>query len=85
MWSPLAISDKRSQQEPVENGAVKSGIRAGGQKEPYRSGIVKSPFPATVEIGQTVSAASSASNTDMPLKHELVIAKRQKLEIKGSN
>ncbi|XVE97559.1 hypothetical protein REPUB_Repub03eG0029700 [Reevesia pubescens] len=65
MWSPLAISEKRSQQEPVENGAVKSGIPAGGLKEPYCNGIVKSP------IGQTVSAASSALNTDLPLKHEL--------------
>ena len=85
MRPPLAISERRSQQEPAENGAVKSGIPAGGQNEPYCNGIVKSPISATVEIGQTVSAASYALNTDMPLKHELVIAKRQKLEIKGSN
>ncbi|XP_022750181.1 protein tesmin/TSO1-like CXC 5 [Durio zibethinus] len=76
MWSPLALSEKRSQQDPVENGAVKSGNRAGGQKEPFHNGIVKSPTPATVEIGQIVSAASSASNTDLHLKRELPIGKR---------
>lgn len=75
MRSPLAISEKRSQQTPQGNGAVKSGILAGGQEEPYHNGIVKSPILATVEIGQTVSAASSASNTDLPLKHELPIGK----------
>ena len=68
MWSPLTISEKRSQQEPAENGAAKSGIPAGGQNEPYCNGIVKSPISATVEIGQTVSAASYALNTDMPFE-----------------
>ncbi|XVF35465.1 hypothetical protein REPUB_Repub18cG0148300 [Reevesia pubescens] len=80
MWSRLAISEKRSQKEPLENDAIESGIRAGGQiqKQPYCSGIAKSPIPATVEIGQTVSAASSALNTDTPLKHELPYGKGDK-------
>ncbi|XVF89197.1 hypothetical protein PTKIN_Ptkin19aG0110900 [Pterospermum kingtungense] len=76
MWSPLAISEKRSQQKPLENGAVKARTRAGGQKEePYRNGIIKSPILTTVEIGQTVSAASPASNFDLPLNREFPIGK----------
>ncbi|KAE8658102.1 Transcription factor [Hibiscus syriacus] len=58
---------RSAKQEPM--GAVKSGNPA--VKEPYPSGIVKSPNPAPVETGQTLSAASSALNTDQPLKHEL--------------
>ncbi|XVE71039.1 hypothetical protein DITRI_Ditri10aG0118100 [Diplodiscus trichospermus] len=86
MWSPLAISEKRSQQEPGENGAVKAGIPAGGQSKSCSNGIVKSPTPATAEIGQTVSAASSVLNNEVPLKHELPIGKGDKnVEIKGSD
>ncbi|XP_022731706.1 protein tesmin/TSO1-like CXC 5 [Durio zibethinus] len=84
MWSPMGTGEKKIQQEePVENGVVESGTRAGGLKEPYCSGIVKSPISATVEIGQTVSACSSALNTHLPLKHELPIGKG--VEIKDSN
>lgn len=86
MCSPLAISEKRSQQQPVENGAVKSGNQGGGQKEPYRNGIVKSSIPAPVEIGQTVSAACSALHTDLPSKHRLPIGNGDtNVEIKGWN
>ncbi|KAK6236835.1 hypothetical protein SCA6_012172 [Theobroma cacao] len=86
MCSPLAISEKRIQQQPVENGAVKSGNQGGGQKEPYRNGIVKSSIPAPVEIGQTVSAACSALHTDLPSKHRLPIGNGDtNVEIKGWN
>ncbi|XVF48576.1 hypothetical protein PTKIN_Ptkin03bG0201600 [Pterospermum kingtungense] len=45
MRSPLAVvGDKNTQREPVENGAVKSGIPGGGrQNEPRLNGIAKSP------------------------------------------
>lgn len=67
MRSPLAIREKNIEQEPADNGGVKSGIPAGGQNEPRLNGIVKSPIPAaTVEIGQIVPAASSALSIDMP-------------------
>ncbi|KAK8505335.1 hypothetical protein V6N13_045775 [Hibiscus sabdariffa] len=69
MWSPSARSEKRSKQEPMENGTVKSGNPA--VKEPYPNKVVKSLIPTPVETGQALSAASSALNTDKPLKHEL--------------
>lgn len=73
---PSAPSEKRNEQEPVENGAIKSGNQAVEQKQPYPNGIVKSTNPAPAEIGQAPSAATSALNTDLPLKQELSIGKR---------
>ncbi|PPD67451.1 hypothetical protein GOBAR_DD35669 [Gossypium barbadense] len=83
--SPL--SEKRSEQEPAENGAIKSGNQAVGQKLPYPNGIVKSPNPAPAEISQTLSAATSVLNTDLPLKHESPIGKEdtKNVGIEGSN
>ncbi|KAE8735232.1 Protein tesmin/TSO1-like CXC 8 [Hibiscus syriacus] len=69
MRSPSARSEKRSKEEPMENGAGKSGNAA--VKEPYPIGIVKSPIPAPVETGHALPAVSSALNTDQPLKHNL--------------
>ncbi|KAE8688995.1 hypothetical protein F3Y22_tig00110945pilonHSYRG00110 [Hibiscus syriacus] len=54
-------------QESMGNGAIKSGNPV--VKEPYPNGIVKSPNPAPVQTGQTLRSASSALNTDQPLKH----------------
>ncbi|MBA0633941.1 hypothetical protein Godav_022396 [Gossypium davidsonii] len=84
---PSPLSEKRSEQEPAENGAIKSGNQAVGQKQPYPNGTVKSPNPAPAEISQTLSAATSVLNTDLPLKHESPIGKEdtKNVGIEGSN
>ncbi|OMO91022.1 hypothetical protein COLO4_18678 [Corchorus olitorius] len=58
------FTEGRSEQEDIENGAVRSGIKTGGMKEPYRNGIVKSPTPTRAH--PTVAVVSSPLTPRLP-------------------